>query len=176
MSENENQDIQEIEVESQKKAKPGQMAKSLGYKSKKALQARIENLRKGRELRLKKVAMKKREIPIDDDDESDYSDDYSEPESDSFTDSSEEIVLKKKPKSNKSYGRSKAPTKSELKMMAKMERIEKFMGEISKAKLKKKPSRSSNKPVVVPVYAPSNMAQQAPQISEKEKRDFIGMF
>ena len=109
--------------------------------------------------------MRQKEIPID---ESDSESEYSYDDDSSV---SEEIVLKKKPKSRVKSNRNKPPTIAELKMMEKMERIEKFVTELAKAKQKKKVNRS-NKTVVV--YPPPSTQQ--PVMTEKERRDFIGMF
>jgi hypothetical protein len=155
--------------------------KTDGYKSQKALQARLENLKKGREIRKNKTMMKKhfsiennkprgrkQQEYYDYDDESDY-----ESESDS------EPEYKHSRKRNNRRERSESPkrhkpTKAQAKVLKRLEKVENFLFDLTTAKKKQKKQvkRASNKTVVV--YPPSQQSQ--PKINEKEKQDLYNMF
>jgi hypothetical protein len=144
------------------------------YKSKKALQARLANLAKGREKRQKlaQANKMKKEIKYYDDDDEDYSDeDYSESESDSEPE--DLVITKKKKLANKN------PTKNEIKVMKKLHKIEKFINDLSSVKHSKGKGkrRTVNKTLVMPVYPSNQPNQQAPhKLSENDRNNLLALF
>lgn len=164
-----------------------------GYASKKALDARLENLRKGREKRKKNHEVrqyiseqkkKQRENKYDDsdseEDEYEYDDDYndyqSKPRRPIYDYSSEEDDERRPIRKEK-----RRPSKSELKLINKVQKMEKFLYELQgERRQQKKPIKKVNKTVVMPVYPPHVHQREEKstedKISDKNKRDIIAMF
>lgn len=150
-----------------------------GRNSEKALKARLENLKKGREKRqkkkelveyfgLKEVARKKGPRMI-------YSE--SESEESEYSDSEDEVPMRGKKKDKRYVKSEKKPTKAEIKLQKRMAKVEEFMYDLAIAKKTTKGKSRGNKTVVVPVY-PQQTPAQAPQerMSEKAKKEIFAMF
>jgi hypothetical protein len=155
--------------------------KTNGYKSQKALQARLDNLKKGRDIRKNKTLMRKhfsiendkprgrkQQEYYDDDDESDY---------ESESDSEPEYKYSRKRNNRRERSESpkrRKPTKAQAKVLKRLEKVENFLFDLTTAKMKtkKRTKRPSNKTVVV--YPPNQPSQ--PKVNEKEKQDLFNMF
>lgn len=171
------QDVGEIQEVQEQEAQPQRKKYTM---SKKAIETRIENLRKGREARLKRVAETKqsRKQEYEDTESETESEETESEETETESESEPEYVLQKKKGKGKAKGKAKPkhkqPTKSELKMMEKMDKIEKFMSELKHAKKVKPKTKTKSKTMIV--YPPSQPASVQSHVSEKEKKDLVGMF